>query len=118
MDEIAPEYDVVVLGTGRYAPPLSIYTQAHLSVRLDRMCTLRVNIASITECVLCADLMCRVMSVKGKKVLHIDRNDHYGGYVFDLEMRFVLYSSLMLQRSSLGQHRICELNLASNIIIY
>ena len=21
------------------------------------------------------------MSVKGKKVLHIDRNDHYGGYV-------------------------------------
>ncbi|MBE7180693.1 MAG: hypothetical protein INR71_05705 [Terriglobus roseus] len=20
------------------------------------------------------------MSVKGKKVLHIDRNDHYGGY--------------------------------------
>ena len=22
-----------------------------------------------------------VMSVKGKKVLHIDRNDHYGGYV-------------------------------------
>jgi len=24
---------------------------------------------------------CRVMSVKGKKVLHIDRNDHYGGLV-------------------------------------
>lgn len=22
-----------------------------------------------------------VMSVKGKKVLHIDRNDHYGGFV-------------------------------------
>ena len=21
-----------------------------------------------------------VLSVKGKKVLHIDRNDHYGGY--------------------------------------
>lgn len=44
MDEIAPEYDVVVLGTG------------------------------LTECVLSG-----VMSVKGKKVLHIDRNDHYGG---------------------------------------
>jgi len=43
-DEIAPEYDVVVLGTG------------------------------LTECVLSG-----VMSVKGKKVLHIDRNDHYGG---------------------------------------
>ncbi|KAI9720197.1 MAG: Rab GDP dissociation inhibitor alpha [Candelaria pacifica] len=44
MDEIASEYDVVVLGTG------------------------------LTECVLSG-----VLSVKGKKVLHIDRNDHYGG---------------------------------------
>jgi Rab GDP dissociation inhibitor len=44
MDEIAPEYDVVVLGTG------------------------------LTECVLSG-----VLSVKGQKVLHIDRNDHYGG---------------------------------------
>ncbi|MCJ1341673.1 Rab GDP dissociation inhibitor alpha [Bachmanniomyces sp. S44760] len=44
MDEIAPEYDVVVLGTG------------------------------LTECVLSG-----ILSVKGKKVLHIDRNDHYGG---------------------------------------
>lgn len=44
MDEIAPEYDVVVLGTG------------------------------LTECILSG-----VLSVKGKKVLHIDRNDHYGG---------------------------------------
>ncbi|KAJ5133342.1 secretory pathway gdp dissociation inhibitor [Penicillium atrosanguineum] len=44
MDEIAPEYDVVVLGTG------------------------------LTECVLSG-----VLSVKGNKVLHIDRNDHYGG---------------------------------------
>ncbi|OBT66289.1 hypothetical protein VE03_04396 [Pseudogymnoascus sp. 23342-1-I1] len=44
MDEIAPEYDVVVLGTG------------------------------LTECVLSG-----VLSVKGKKVLHIDRNDYYGG---------------------------------------
>ncbi|KAI9812846.1 MAG: Rab GDP dissociation inhibitor alpha [Thelocarpon impressellum] len=44
MDDIAPEYDVVVLGTG------------------------------LTECVLSG-----VLSVKGQKVLHIDRNDHYGG---------------------------------------
>ncbi|KAG9198347.1 hypothetical protein B5807_07244 [Epicoccum nigrum] len=44
MEEIAPEYDVVVLGTG------------------------------LTECVLSG-----VLSVKGQKVLHIDRNDHYGG---------------------------------------
>jgi RAB protein geranylgeranyltransferase component A len=45
-DEIAPEYDVIVLGTG------------------------------LTECILSG-----VLSVKGKKVLHIDRNDHYGGCV-------------------------------------
>ncbi|KAI9857357.1 MAG: Rab GDP dissociation inhibitor alpha [Trichoglossum hirsutum] len=44
MDEIPPEYDVIVLGTG------------------------------LTECVLSG-----VLSVKGKKVLHVDRNDHYGG---------------------------------------
>ncbi|RTE72945.1 Rab GDP-dissociation inhibitor, partial [Fusarium euwallaceae] len=44
MDEIAKEYDVIVLGTG------------------------------LTECILSG-----VFSVKGKKVLHIDRNDHYGG---------------------------------------
>ena len=44
MDEIAPEYDVVVLGTG------------------------------LTECILSG-----VLSVKGQKVLHLDRADHYGG---------------------------------------
>ncbi|KAL2153116.1 hypothetical protein VTH82DRAFT_4271 [Thermothelomyces myriococcoides] len=43
-EEIAPEYDVIVLGTG------------------------------LTECILSG-----VLSVKGRKVLHIDRNDHYGG---------------------------------------
>jgi len=43
MEEISPEYDVVVMGTG------------------------------LTECVLSG-----VLSVKGNKVLHIDRNDHYG----------------------------------------
>ncbi|PFH56633.1 hypothetical protein XA68_16213 [Ophiocordyceps unilateralis] len=44
MDEIAKEYDVIVLGTG------------------------------LTECILSG-----VLSVKGRKVLHIDRNSHYGG---------------------------------------
>lgn len=44
MDEIAPSYDVVVLGTG------------------------------LTERILSG-----VLSVKGSKVLHMDRNDHYGG---------------------------------------
>ncbi|PSK38129.1 hypothetical protein B9Z65_1320 [Elsinoe australis] len=44
MEDIAPEYDVVVLGTG------------------------------LTECILAG-----VMGVKGKKVLHLDRNDYYGG---------------------------------------
>ncbi|RCI09705.1 hypothetical protein L249_4094 [Ophiocordyceps polyrhachis-furcata BCC 54312] len=44
MDEIAKEYDVIVLGTG------------------------------LTECILSG-----VLSVKGRRVLHIDRNSHYGG---------------------------------------
>ncbi|KAK4211677.1 GDP dissociation inhibitor [Rhypophila sp. PSN 637] len=43
-DEIAPEYDVIVLGTG------------------------------LTECILSG-----VLSVKGKKVLHLDRASYYGG---------------------------------------
>ncbi|KAJ4291867.1 Rab GDP dissociation inhibitor alpha [Kalmusia sp. IMI 367209] len=51
MDEIAPEYDVIVLGTG------------------------------LTECVLSG-----VFSVQGKKVLHIDRNDHYGGEAASLNI--------------------------------
>ncbi|KAF1987409.1 rab GTPase activator [Aulographum hederae CBS 113979] len=61
MDEIAPEYDVVVLGTG------------------------------LTECVLSG-----VLSVKGKKVLHIDRNDHYGGEAasVNLEYLFKKYGNL------------------------
>ncbi|KAF4126761.1 Rab GDP dissociation inhibitor [Geosmithia morbida] len=60
MDEIAPEYDVVVLGTG------------------------------LTECILSG-----VLSVKGKKVLHIDRNDHYGGEAasVNLEMLFKKYGN-------------------------
>ncbi|KAI9883726.1 MAG: adenosine kinase [Watsoniomyces obsoletus] len=60
MDEIAPEYDVIVLGTG------------------------------LTECVLSG-----VFSVKGKKVLHIDRNDHYGGEAasVNIEMLFRKYGN-------------------------
>ncbi|KAI9804519.1 MAG: Rab GDP dissociation inhibitor alpha [Sarcosagium campestre] len=60
MEDIAPEYDVVVLGTG------------------------------LTECVLSG-----VLSVKGKKVLHIDKNDHYGGEAasVNLESLFKLYGS-------------------------
>ncbi|CAK7262849.1 Rab GDP dissociation inhibitor alpha [Sporothrix epigloea] len=56
MDEIAKEYDVIVLGTG------------------------------LTECILSG-----VLSVKGKKVLHIDRNDHYGGEAASLNLQ-ALYS--------------------------
>ncbi|BDD56088.1 Rab GDP dissociation inhibitor beta [Monascus purpureus] len=61
MDEIAPEYDVVVLGTG------------------------------LTECVLSG-----VLSVKGNKVLHIDRNDHYGGEAasVNIEALFKKYRDL------------------------
>ncbi|KAI5463311.1 GDP dissociation inhibitor [Mariannaea sp. PMI_226] len=60
MDEIAKEYDVIVLGTG------------------------------LTECILSG-----VLSVKGKKVLHIDRNDHYGGEAasVNLEVLFKKYGN-------------------------
>ncbi|KAI8679629.1 Rab GDP dissociation inhibitor [Fusarium keratoplasticum] len=60
MDEIAKEYDVIVLGTG------------------------------LTECILSG-----VFSVKGKKVLHIDRNDHYGGEAasVNLEALFKKYGN-------------------------
>ncbi|KAJ9162294.1 Rab GDP dissociation inhibitor [Coniochaeta hoffmannii] len=60
MDEIAKEYDVVVLGTG------------------------------LTECILSG-----VLSVKGKKVLHIDRNDHYGAEAasVNLETLFKKYGN-------------------------
>lgn len=60
MEEIAPEYDVVVLGTG------------------------------LTECILSG-----VMSVRGKKVLHMDRNDHYGGEAasVNLETLFKKYGN-------------------------
>ena len=60
MEEIAPEYDIVVLGTG------------------------------LTECILSG-----VMSVKGKKVLHMDRNDHYGGEAasVNLETLFKQYGN-------------------------
>jgi len=60
MEEIAPEYDVVVLGTG------------------------------LTECIISG-----VLSVKGKKVLHMDRNDHYGGEAasVNLEAMFRKYGN-------------------------
>ncbi|CZT19587.1 RAB proteins geranylgeranyltransferase component A (RAB escort protein) [Ramularia collo-cygni] len=60
MEEIAPEYDVVVLGTG------------------------------LTECILSG-----VLSVKGSKVLHMDRNDHYGGEAasVNLETMFKKYGN-------------------------
>ncbi|OAA47732.1 rab GDP-dissociation inhibitor [Metarhizium rileyi] len=60
MDEIAKEYDVIVLGTGTASPAL--------------FPTRREGHEKLTNW-----LIVSVLSVKGKKVLHIDRNDHYGG---------------------------------------
>lgn len=45
----------------------------------------------------------RVLSVKGKKVLHIDRNDHYGGFVYLFHLK--RSSSDKLQRGSFRQYR-------------
>ncbi|RDA91648.1 hypothetical protein CP533_0057 [Ophiocordyceps camponoti-saundersi (nom. inval.)] len=60
MDEIAKEYDVIVLGTG------------------------------LTECILSG-----VLSVKGRRVLHVDRNNHYGGEAasVNLETLFKKYGN-------------------------
>ena len=88
MDEIAPEYDIVVLGTGK---------QTHLDLLLDHT----DSSVGLTECVLSGygchrmihevswalTLHYSVLSVKGKKVLHIDRNDHYGGSVRPFRIR-------------------------------
>ena len=49
--------------------------------RLDGMCPFRVRPRSSAFLVAATKYCHRVMSVKGKKVLHIDRNDHYGGFV-------------------------------------
>lgn len=45
------------------------------------MCSFRVRLAHLVSFIAGADYHHSVMSVKGKKVLHIDRNDHYGGFV-------------------------------------
>ena len=45
------------------------------------MCTFRVRSTSYVYLIAATDYDHSVMSVKGKKVLHIDRNDHYGGFV-------------------------------------
>ena len=83
MDEIAPEYDVVVLGTGKHTTPQwRGRWQSLTSTRSDGMCSLWVCAQGweLSCRISRADYGRRVLSVKGKKVLHIDRNDHYGGY--------------------------------------
>lgn len=43
-----------------------------------------------------------VLSVKGKKVLHIDRNDHYGGYVVPTFEYNVLHLTMTSESASLN----------------
>lgn len=49
--------------------------------RLDRVCAFRVCMLGHSCDLLLTDHLHSVLSVKGNKVLHIDRNDHYGAYV-------------------------------------
>ncbi|KAH0555995.1 Rab GDP dissociation inhibitor alpha [Trichoglossum hirsutum] len=56
MEEIPPEYDVIVLGTGKEMNPAAPTPNANIQRQ-----------ALLNAC------------FPGKKVLHIDRNDHYGG---------------------------------------
>lgn len=108
MDEIAPEYDVVVLGTG-----LSC-SITHVLWACTDICTYRLNRVRIVW--VCnfespwalwfsALNVLSVLSVKGKKVLHIDRNDHYGGSVPTFVTKMDLIN--IGQRGCLYQHRIC-----------
>ena len=69
------------------------------------MCLIWVWGSLIDKAVQRADPADRVLSVKGKKVLHIDRNDHYGGFVYLFQLK--LPKSDELQRGSLRQYRSC-----------
>lgn len=82
MDEIAPEYDVVVLGTGLLLPRHSTAPNTDLPPRPDRVRVVWVRSSQnlYYQYILSNILLSSVLSVKGNKVLHIDRNDHYGGY--------------------------------------
>lgn len=61
MDE---EYDIIVLGT------LLLLLSLHELLCIDELGT------GLTEC-----LLSGLFSVEGKKVLHLDRNQYYGGYI-------------------------------------
>lgn len=77
MDEIAPEYDVVVLGTGASLPRLNNAPETKIS-QVSRNASFQGNTTAAFRCGAVLTLS-SVLSVKGQKVLHIDRNDHYGG---------------------------------------
>lgn len=50
-------------------------------MRYDLQVSMAEGIYYIMNQVLTFGFLSSVLSVKGKKVLHIDKNDHYGGYV-------------------------------------
>jgi len=81
MDEIAPEYDVIVLGTGKSNYCSSFGQHANPSTKVSQNACFLGKLQWIQSCYLHKTDVLRVLSVKGKKVLHIDRNDHYGGCV-------------------------------------
>jgi hypothetical protein len=83
MDEIAPEYDVVVLGTGMLLLPRQLPNPNWPLFQVwPSVCCLGMIIELPEFKVIHYSLLSyfySVLSVKGNKVLHIDRNDHYGG---------------------------------------
>lgn len=79
MDEIAPEYDVLVLGTGASLPRQCHRRPVLTPHRPDGMRPFGVTQTFPADRPVLTEHS--VLSVQGKKVLHIDRNDHYGGYV-------------------------------------
>ena len=68
------EYDVVILGTG-LKECVSSSHHRDTAARFDAVESRRV-IWRVTVCFRC--IMSGLLSVDGKKILHMDRNDYYG----------------------------------------
>ena len=62
-------------------PNLSSQPRVLTAYRLDGMCTFRVRLRHCVYILPATDCDHSIMSVFKKKVLHIDRNDYYGGFV-------------------------------------
>ena len=70
-----------------------VFTSSALAVGSDRVSQVIVLGTGLTECILSG-----LLSVEGKKVLHMDRNDYYGGDSASLNLTQVRSLSALGQR--------------------